>query len=122
MTSLNTPLTQHLIQQQHNDKQFENLSVEPDKTLTDNLTQDEFPPQNIPTTDSSTVHTVGSKPLVVPILVTEQKGPHPTQGSSILSTTNTDIKQLSLQPPKPPPRNFDPSPPPESGTFSNIYI
>ena len=66
--------TQHIIKEQNTDLQNENLMnyivlhlLDPDGTLTDNLTQDEFHPQNTPNTVSSTIHTVESTPLVVPI-------------------------------------------------------
>ena len=102
-----------MIQQQTEDVHNENLSLDPDEIPNENLIPNVFSLPNPPPDNQRTEHELDPNTLKV------QGTQHPTQSSSILTTTNTDITQQSIQPPHISPRNCDSPSPIESNTYTS---
>ena len=82
--------TPGLFQQQPDVLNLKNVFLEPQETLTDNRISDKTPPENSSVDNQSRVQTVVSNTFIFPIRsFTEQDTYDTTQGSSILSMTNT---------------------------------
>ena len=115
--SQQNPHTTLPITQQPSNVQLENLSLQPDDHHNNDNNNDEHQVPN-PTLDTqSTESTVDSNALLEPVRhveeqnirhYTEQDPQYLIQGSSTLSTTNTNIPQTPIQPPTS--RIYDPPP------------
>ena len=106
------------MEKQQPDIQHENSSLQPNENLNSDHNQDDLQNPN-PTLDhQSTVPTVDTNAILVPIvLFTEQDPQHLTQNPSILSTKNTTRAQAQIQPTTS--RNYDPHPPHEYDTSNS---